>query len=290
MIASFLASWALFHNTYLAGWLIGLLLALVGVLVVARDQIFIGAAVSQASMLGIAVGMHLGTWLGLEPCAWCDSDAFLAAAGSAFAVLGALITARASGPAAAAVESHEAVTGWVFLTGSSLAVLLLAHSPHGLEEVHRLLSSTIIGATRGDVMLLAVMVAITVVALLAWRERLLLLVLDPEMAAAAGVRVALWNRILCVWLGLAVGVSIRVSGMIYTFGCLVLPALVAKSLCREVHAMFPVAAVASVGVGLVGFVLANARDFPPGQMTVAILAGVLAGAWALRRIGRGYRE
>jgi ABC-type Mn2+/Zn2+ transport system permease subunit len=46
VIQEFLASWPLFHHTYLVGWLIGLLLALGGVLVVARDQIFIGAAVS----------------------------------------------------------------------------------------------------------------------------------------------------------------------------------------------------------------------------------------------------
>ena len=60
MIQDFAASWHLFHNSYLAGWLIGLLLALIGVLVVARNQIFIGVAVSQASTLGIALTMWLG--------------------------------------------------------------------------------------------------------------------------------------------------------------------------------------------------------------------------------------
>ena len=49
MIGRFLESWPLFHNAYLGGWLIGVLLATLGVLVVARDQIFIGAAISQAS-------------------------------------------------------------------------------------------------------------------------------------------------------------------------------------------------------------------------------------------------
>ena len=54
-------SWALFHNTHLVGRLIRLLLALIGVLVVARDQIFIGAAVSQASTLGIAIALAVGS-------------------------------------------------------------------------------------------------------------------------------------------------------------------------------------------------------------------------------------
>ena len=141
MIASFLESWVLFHHTYVAGWCIAALLATVGVIVVARDQIFLGAAVSQASMLGIALGMWAGGFGGVE-CQWCESEWLLAVCGSSFAVLGALLTA--GGMRHGGGESHEAITGWVFLLSSSLAVLVLSHSPHGLEEVHRLLSSTII--------------------------------------------------------------------------------------------------------------------------------------------------
>ena len=89
-----MASWGLFHNTYLVGWLIGFLLALVGVLVVARDQIFIGAAVSQASTLGIALALGLGSWAATEALEWLHADAFLAAMAVVFSVLAALLTAR----------------------------------------------------------------------------------------------------------------------------------------------------------------------------------------------------
>jgi ABC-type Mn2+/Zn2+ transport system permease subunit len=284
VIESFLASWPLFHDTYLAGWLIGALLALVGVLVVARDQIFLGAAVSQASVLGIALGMYAGALLPSQHWEWCRTDAFLSASGGTFAVLGALITGRGG---RIGVESAEAVTGWLFALGASLSVLVLAHSPHGLEDVHRLVSSTIIGASAADVLVFAAMLAATVAALVAWRDRLLLLVMDPEMAAAVGVPTALWNRLLSIWLGVAVGFSLRVSGMIYTFACLVLPALVAKNLCREVHAMFRVAVAVCVGAGLAGFVLAHHYDYPPGQMVAGLLCGLLAVAWALRRLRTG---
>ena len=69
MIQEFVASWPLFHNTYLVGWLIALLLALVGVLVVARDQIFIGAAVSQASTWGSPWPSAL-EWAATEALEW----------------------------------------------------------------------------------------------------------------------------------------------------------------------------------------------------------------------------
>ena len=89
MIHEFVASWALFHNTYLVGWLIGLLLALIGVLVVARDQIFIGAAVSQASTLGIALALGLGTWTATDALEWLHADAFLSTMAVVFSVLAA---------------------------------------------------------------------------------------------------------------------------------------------------------------------------------------------------------
>ena len=144
-----------------------------------------------------------------------------------FSILAALLTARRSRTGS---ESHEALTGWVFLASASLAILLVAHSPHGLAEVQRLLSSSLIGATARDVWIFGVCTAGTVVALCLGHRRVLLLAMDPAMAMAAGMRVTLWTAALTVWLGLVVGLSLRVSGTLYTFGCLVLPALIAKNL------------------------------------------------------------
>ena len=74
MITEFLASWDLFGTTYIAGWLIAVLLSMLGVLVVARDQIFIDAAVSQASVLGVAVAIRAGAFGAAAGCAWCESS------------------------------------------------------------------------------------------------------------------------------------------------------------------------------------------------------------------------
>jgi ABC-type Mn2+/Zn2+ transport system permease subunit len=281
MIESFLSSWALFQNAYLVGWLIAVLLSLVGVLVVARDQIFIGAAVSQASTLGIALAMWVASWAVAQGLEWLHSEVFLVSMAVVFSVVAALLTARGG---EAGRESHEAVTGWVYLVSASLSILVVSHSPHGLEEVHRLLSSSIIGATAGDVWTFAALAATTVVVLAVTQQRLLLFAIDPAMAAAVGMRVRPWAVMSSAWLGLVVGFSIRSSGMLYTFGCLVLPALVAKNLCREVRPMFLVAPIVAVGTAAVGFVLANDYDDPPAQMTVALLCLLLGIAWLVRRV------
>jgi len=280
MIENFFSSWGLFYQSYLTGWLICILLSMVGVLVVARDQIFIGAAMSQASTLGIALTMWAAASLHLEELPWFPADLLFSAMAVIFSVIAASVTARGGQTGR---ESHEAITGWVFLISGSLSILIVSHSPHGLEEVHRLMSSSIIGATIADVWGFAVLAFLTGVFLVSFYRKILLFALDISMAVATGMRIRAWNAILSVWLGLAIGLSIRASGMLYTFGCLVLPALVAKNLCREVRSMFLVSPVIAVVTGIVAFILANHYDYPPGQMTVALFGLELVAAWIVRR-------
>jgi len=281
MIQNFLSSWALFNQSYLTGWLIILLLSLIGVLVVARDQIFIGAAISQASTLGVALTMGASVFFPEEQFPWIHSTIFLSAMAVIFSVIGASITGHGG---ASGRESHEAITGWVFLISSSLSILLVSHSPHGLEEVHRLLSSSIIGATTFDVWVFGILTALTASFLMAFYRKILLFSLDTSMALAIGMRIKTWNVITSAWLGLAVGLSIRASGMLYTFGCLVLPALVAKNLCREVRHMFLMTPIVAFVIGVTGFVVANGYDYPPGQMTVFLLCLLLVVVWIFRTV------
>lgn len=280
MIDAFVASWPLFADAYLAGWLISLLLGVLGTVVVTRDQIFLGAAVSQASVLGIATAVVAGDAAARATgCAWCTADWTHTVAGGIFAIAGAWITATS----APRRETHESLTGWVFLASSSVAVLFLAHSPHGMDEINRLLASTIIGATTIDVALFAVLAVGAVAATVRWHAPLRLVLMDREMASAVGVNVAAWDRGLAIALGVALGLAIHVAGVVYSFGCLVLPAIVAKHVCREVRQMLWVSPLVALTASVVGFVVANDLDLPPGQAAVAVLCAAVAGAWLLRR-------
>jgi len=280
MIAEFVSTWPLFYKAYVAGWLIALVLSVVGVLVVARDQIFIGAAVSQASALGMALALRVGDLLSRQ-AAWLRNEGALAAMAVASSTVAALITMRGG----KGRNSHEALTGWVFLFSSSAAVLIVAHSPHGTEEMHQVLVSTIIGATWGDLVVFGVLGLATALVVAVAHRRLLLLATDPAMAAAVGMRTGPWTVALSLWLGIAVGLSIRVAGVLYAFGCLVLPALIATNLCREMRPLFVVAPLVAVGTGAVGFVLSHHYDLPPAQMTVGLLCGLLAIARLKARLG-----
>lgn len=280
MIQEFVSSWHLFQHSYLAGWLIAILLSLIGVLVVARNQIFLGAAVSQASTLGIALAIWLSESLLLSGLPGLN----LATLAPAMAVIFSMAAAVLTSPRCEeGRETPEAVTGWVFLLSASGAILIVSHSPIGLEEVHRLLSSSIIGATARDVWMFGGLAVLTTIFICLFHQHLLLFSLDPAMAAAVGLNLAFWGLASSAWLGLAVGLAIRTSGMLYTFGCLVLPALIAKNLSREVLTMFWLSPVIALGTGISGFILAHHFDFPPAQMTVALLNLFLCLAWIFRR-------
>jgi ABC-type Mn2+/Zn2+ transport system permease subunit len=198
----------------------------------------------------------------------------------AFSVLAASLTGRAG---EIGKESHEAITGWVFLISASLSILIVSHSPHGLEEIHRLLSSSIIGATVIDIWTFSTLTLLTAALLIFLHRKILLFTLDPSMAVAVGMKISHWNLMIAAWLGLAIGLSIRASGMLYTFGCLVLPAVVAKNLCRKVRSMFFVSPAVAIGTGAMGFILAHYYDYPPAQLTVALFCFFLVIAWLLRR-------
>lgn len=279
MIEDFTASWDLFRNAYLAGWAVAGMLSLAGVWVVARNQIFLSAAVAQSSTLGIAAGLWAGGLASAEVYPWLGSDTFHSMLAVVFAIAAAALSHRAPRPGE---ESPEAVSGWIFLAATSGAVLLLAHSPHGTEEIHRVLASSLIGATANDVLVFGVLCGVTVLAVGLRRDVFLLLAMDPLLAKTSGIDPRFWGLAHAVWLGLISGLAMRSAGLVYTFGCLVLPALIAKNVSREMRQVLLLAPLLGVGLSVIGFVLANHFDYPPAQMTVGLMSLLLLLVWIVR--------
>lgn len=267
MISGFLESWPLFQWTYLAALALAVALSTLGVVVVTRGQVFIAAAISQASLLGLAVNL----WLG-----WGAP----AVAATAFSGAAALATARRRSHGTG-VSADEA-TGWLFLACGSLSILVLAKQPVGLKEVQAMMASSVLGSSAGDAGVFGLLALGAVGLVFGARQRLVLLITDPTMASAVGMRVGLWVMGLALALGLVTGLAVRATGLLFAFGCLVLPPLIAKNLCRDVAPMFWLAPVVALVSVLTGFVLAHHFDFPPGQVVVAGLAAALLAAWGWR--------
>ena len=278
MSDDFLSSWALFGTTYTVGILAAATLAQVGVWVVAREQIFLGAAVAQASALGVAIALLAGPLLGL-PGDGLEGEV----TPTLLAVAASVLTAWGAGqPPRHAGTTAEARTGWIFLAATSVPVLLLAHRPHGLEEIERLMFSTLLAAAPFDRVWFVLLAVAGAIGTARFGPALLLSAVDPDSAAAAGLNPARWRLLNALWLGCAVGLAIRAAGTLFTFGCLVLPALVASGVTREVRTLVWVAPAIAIAASFAGFWLAHTADWPPAHATIALLCAALPATWLLR--------
>lgn len=277
-MGDFIASWPLFHDAYIGGILASALLALLGIQLVARDQIFFGAAIAQASTFGISVALVTAAWhpfgIHLHHFSWYPP--LCAAICAVAAAVGIECVTRR--------EIREAATAFVFLTASAGALVLLTNSPHGMEEVQHLLASSLLGATARDGLILGILLTSTSIFLLLHGDRLLLIAIDPGTADAAGLGVRRWSLGFVIWCALCVGMAIRMAGLLFTFGNLLLPTLAARQVVRDMRPLFWIAPLMAAGSTLAGAALAHTLDVPPAQMGVLLQGVLIAILWALGRL------
>jgi ABC-type Mn2+/Zn2+ transport system permease subunit len=260
-VVDLLADFALFRDPWLTALASAVVLAWLGLPMVARDQIFAGAAVAEAAVLGVVVGMVNGQDAGVS-----------LALGTAFAVAANALCARAF---ADPHRSGEATAGTIFLIGISLSVLLLTHDPHGTHRMQgMLLSGTLIGADAVDACLAGGAVVFVGVVLALRRDTILLLVADPAHADAVGVRTRTWSHAIGLVTGLCIAHSVRTAGLPFTLGMLVLPALAAGHLVPTLRATVVVAPLLAALAAGIGIVVSHGHDLPPGQTIVAVAAAL----------------
>jgi manganese/iron transport system permease protein len=276
-------SWPLLRDAAVAAWLAAALLSVAGVLMLMRDEPFLGAALAQTSTLGIVAAPWLAAALHAEHTAMLG--------GAAFKYFLAVMLPAAAAVALQLVFEHReagrsAAIAWVFLLATGLSLVIARGVPGADVELAHLLTSSTVSGTPARVALLAlVLVAFT--ALFATSRRTVLLVtLDPSTAAAAGLRTGTWSALLAAGTGAVVGLCVPVAGTLYAFACLLLPTLVARDACREIGSMLAVAPAVAVASAVIAFLLARPLDVAPAELTVVLLALLVIPAWSLRRMRR----
>lgn len=279
------SSWALFGDAILTGLLLAALLPMLGTLLVLRQQVFVAASIGQAATLGIAVAI----WCGLGAAhGVAHGDGWDVAAGLVAAVIAAVAALRTLSRRGSALEARAV---WTFLFAGSVAMVLLAHAPHGLQQVQQLFLSSLLGASAVDVQAAATLLGIALVALL-WRRRgLWLWATDPVSAAAYGLSVRAHDLAVGTFVGVAIGFAIHATGLTFTFGCTVLPVLLVRELAPSLTAVAWLAPSSGVLTFGVGFWLADRFDLPPGQTTVVVAGAAVAVVRAARLVAmRGARR
>ncbi len=246
---------------------VGIVLALVGgylgVYVVLKRIVFVGAALAQVSAAGVALALLVG-WHPLL------SAILFALAGSAFFAQ----------PWGERRISREALIGAVFLTFSALTVLLASKGAHGMEEVQHLLAGDILAVAPEEVTRIWLLGVLVLAVFLLMRKEFLLVAFDSETAQALGYRTRLWEFAFYLMLGGFIGVVIHLVGLVLVFGYLVLPALGALMVARRLTRVAVLAIVNALVATIAGLLVSIVFDLPT-TATMLMLMSVLAGVESL---------
>ncbi len=257
----------LFRQALYGALVIAIACSVLGVYVVLRRIVFVGAALAQLSSAGIALGLWLGG-LGLASGLAGHPTAFALAFGLAGAVFFGLGGGQRSG------VPPDATIGVTYSVAGALGILLIAKAKAG--EAHDIfLSGNILGITQADTMVLLAVAIPVLLAHVVFYKEFLFVSFDRETARTLGYRVTFWNLFLYVTIGLVIAFAMQFAGVMLVFNFLVLPAVTGMLLARGMGGIFSIAVVSAILAAVIGFSLSVPFDLPSGPAIIAC-SGVLA--------------
>lgn len=264
----------LFREALYGALVIAFVCSALGVWIVLRRIVFVGAALAQLSTLGISISVFLGG-LGIAG-ALTDEPVILSIIATLAGVLffaGGLRRARVP---------PDARIGVAYVVAAGLAILFIAKATVG--EAHDIfLQGNILGITRGDwLVLLAVGIPVLLVHVVFYKE-FLFTSFDQETARSLGYRVGRWTLLLYLTIGISIAFAMQFAGVMLVFSFLVLPAVTGLLLAEGMGMMFAWAIGSGVLAAVVGFGISIMFDLPTGPAIVAVLGLLVTLAWALRR-------
>jgi len=264
-------------NAFRAGAIVAVLAGAMGWFMVTRRQTFAGHTLSVVGFPGAAGATLLGAPAALGYFAFCVGAAAL------IAVLPSAARRGGFSDESAIIGSVQAV----LLAAGFLFVTLYAGSLNGLNT---LLFGSFLGVTSGQVVTLLCVTAPALVAL-GWMARPLLFAsVEPDVAAAAGVRVRLLSVLFLVLLGAAVAEASQITGSLLVFALLVVPAAAAQALTARPGLSAALAVVIAVTVTWAGLVFAYYSSYPTGVFITTLSFGVYVLARAVRPVSRSARR
>jgi ABC-type Mn2+/Zn2+ transport system permease subunit len=217
------------RDALLAAGLAVLCTSLVGTWVVLRGLSFLGDALAHGVLPGIAIAYVTGV------------STTLGAAIAAVAMVGGISLIRSSSPL-----PDDASIGVLFVGFLALAVVVMSAGA-ATGDLGRFLFGSINAVSRGDVVELTVIAAVTLAVVVVGHRALLIGTFDPVQARMAGFRPRLTHLTLLVLVALSIVAAFETVGSLLVFAFLIAPPATAALLARRVVTIM----VAAVAIGVI---------------------------------------
>ncbi|AUS80785.1 metal ABC transporter permease [Actinoalloteichus sp. AHMU CJ021] len=229
---------AFVQRALVAGVLVSLVCALVGTWVVLRGMAFLGDAMSHGMLPGVALASLLG-----------GSPLIGAALSAGVMALGVNALGRTRR------ISRDTAIGMLFVGMLSTGVIIVSHSRSFAVDLTGFLFGDVLAVRDGDLVGLAVALAVAgLVSALGYRA-FLALTFDPRKAHTLGLRPRLAEGLLLGLVTLAIVASFHVVGTLLVFGLLIAPPAAAALWARRVPAIMAGAAALGVTANVVGLLV-----------------------------------
>jgi zinc transport system permease protein len=271
----FLAAREIWREPLLASVIAGGLCGFLGVYVVLRRTVFVSAALTQLSTLGIIAALIFEESLGVE----VEHAGVQLGVALAFSVAGALALGMALHGRRLPAETGVGVT---YVLAGALVVLGANRLVHAAHDLNAMVFGNAVAVPLGDLIALAAVALLCAVVHALFAKELVFVSFDAETAAALGFDTWRWNGLLFLTLGLAIPVSARALGALPVFAFLTIPAAAALLLVRRLRMAFALATAIGLVAATGGYLISWFWQLPTGATMVA-LAGVFVAPVALLR-------
>ena len=248
-----------FVRALTASAIVGLVCAVVGCFMVLRGLAFMGDALSHSAFPGVVAAYLLKGpfYLG----------AAIAAVGTSLAIGWVSRRGRLRG---------DTAIGVLFAGMFALGIFLFSRIPNYVGDLFGFLFGEILGIGNSDLVALAGLAIVVLIAVaILWKE-LLYSTFDPLGAAAAGLPVDRLDYVFLALIALTIVVSLQAVGIILVVAMLVTPPATAQLLSRSFGRMVATAVVIGVVSPIVGLYLSYWLDAASGA-TIVLVESVLFG-------------
>ena len=270
----------LLHHALYGSVVVGFVCPLVGVYFVLRRLVFWGVALPQVSAAGIAFAFML-QGLGIVLSTGSESsEKHVAILGAMVFTLGAIailtwFEQRGSG-------LSEGRVGVLYALAAAASILFVAWNAQGETEMMSLLKGEILTISESDFHWMINVLLAVCAAMFVFQREFLLVSYDRDMARALGRRVALWDGLLYLLIGVTISLGVMTVGPLVIFGLLVVPPMIALSWAKGMRALSVLSSLVGGLSSFAGFYFSYRLDLPLGPVIVVALCAA-GGASALLR-------
>jgi len=239
------------------------ILIYLGLHIIRREIIFVDLALAQVAALGACVAILLGHHTDWQSYSWSLAFTLVGA--------GVFTLTRARKPKV----PQEALIGIVYVVAAALGILLLSRSAEGDEELRRTLVGDVLLVSQESVLKTFGAYLVIGIVHFAFRHKFIPLSFNPEQAAAAGMRLRLWDFIFYCLFGIVVTSFVQIGGVLLTFSYLIVPAVCANFLAENLRPRLIVGWIVATFSSVLALYLSYKWDLPTGAAVVCVLGAVL---------------